>query len=236
MYLVSSNGFAPNALVAVFDESGAYDTFRVNAVQDAPPALVRAGGTLSKSYAPGATVVSVLSATYWRRVDATAGTSELMKYDGRQTDLPVSDEVVGLAFEYFGDGSPPVLRRPLSDPAGPWTTYGPKPPEMDVDDPATPVYGAGENCTFTVIDGSTVVRPEMANLGSGTLVRLDERQLTDGPWCPDPSEPGRYDADLLRIRRIRVTIRVRASRTFIHPLADREIVFDVTPRNLSLPQ
>jgi prepilin-type N-terminal cleavage/methylation domain-containing protein len=236
VYVLSSSGFAPNALAAVFDESGAYDTFRINAVQDTPPALIRAGGNFSKTYATGATVVGVASATYWRRVDAIAGTSELMKYDGQLTDLPISDDVVGLTFEYFGDPSPPVLRRPLSEPLGPWTTYGPKPPEMGIDDPATPVYGAGENCTFTVINGATVVRPEMASLGSASLVRLDERQLTDGPWCPDPSEPGRFDADLLRIRRVRVTLRVRASRTFIHPLPDREIGFDVTPRNLSLPQ
>ena len=84
-----------------------------------------------------------------------------MKYDGRQTDLPIADDVSALAFEYFGDPSPPVLRKPLSEPAGPWTSYGPKPPDVDVDDPATPVYGAGENCTFAVIDGSTVLRPEM---------------------------------------------------------------------------
>ncbi len=180
--------------------------------------------------------MAVVSATYWKRVNLAAGTAELMKYDGWHTDLPVADDVVGLAFAHFGDPSPPVLRKPLSDPEGPWTSYGPRPPDLGVDDPATPVYGAGENCTFTVIDGATVPRPDMRHLGSGTLVRLNAAQLTDGPWCPDPSDPDRYDADLLRIRLVRVTLRVRASRTLILPLGDRQITFDVTPRNLSLLQ
>jgi hypothetical protein len=234
--VASSSGFGVNALVAIFDETGAYDMFRIAAIQDFPPAFVPANGAFSKTYGPGATVVRVASATYWIRVDAAAGTSELMKYDGRQTDLPMADDVAGLAFEYFGDPSPPVLRKPLSEPEGPWTSYGPKPPDIDVDDPATPVYGAGENCTFAVVDGFTVSRPEMSNLGAGALVPLNAHKLIDGPWCPDPSDPRRFDADLLRIRRIRVTLRVRASRTFLQPLRDHQITFDVTPRNLSLPQ
>jgi prepilin-type N-terminal cleavage/methylation domain-containing protein len=236
VHVASSRGFAVNALVAIFDETGAYDTFRLAAVQDAPPAFVPIGGAFSKTYGPGAIVVRVVSATYWIRPDAFTGTSELMKYDGRQTDLPMADEVGDLRFEYFGDPTPPVLRKLLSETEGPWTSYGPKPPEIDVDDPATPVYGAGENCTFSVVDGVTLGRPEMLNLGAGSLVPLNARLLTDGPWCPDPSSPQRFDADLLRVRRIRVTLRVRPSRVFLQPLRDQKITFDVTPRNLSLPQ
>jgi hypothetical protein len=236
VYVASSAGFSPEGLAVIFDESGAYDAFRITAIQDAPPALIHTGGAFSKTYSPGASVVAVVSATYWKRVNLAAGTAELMKYDGWHTDLPVADDVVGLAFAHFGDPSPPVLRKPLSDPEGPWTSYGPRPPDLGVDDPASPVYGAGENCTFTVIDGATVPRPDMRDLGSGTLVRLNAAQLTDGPWCPDPSDPDRYDADLLRVRLVRVTLRVRASRTLILPLSDRQITFDVTPRNLSLLQ
>ena len=236
LYVASTNGFVPNVLVVVFDETGAYDTLRVTAIQDAPPALVHPGGALSKTYAIGANVARVVSATYWLRADTASGASELMRYDGWQSDMPVSDDVTGLAFEYFGDPSPPVLRKALDESDGPWTSYGPKPPEIDVDDPSTLVYGAGENCTFAVIDGSTVSRPEMINLGSSSLVRLTASQLTDGPWCPDPADSRRYDADLLRIRRVRITLRVRASRTFFHPLPDRQSIFDVTPRNLSLEQ
>jgi hypothetical protein len=148
-----------------------------------------------------------------------------MRYDGAATDLPLVDDLTALGFEYYGDPAPPVLRRPLSDPDGPWTSYGPKPPEAGIDDPETPSYGPGENCLFTVIDGATVGRPEMAQLGAGSaLVLLDERRLSDGPWCPDPAAPNRFDADLLRVRRVRVTFHVRGT----------PIVFDVAPRNLIL--
>ena len=95
--------------------------------------------------------------------------------------------------------------------------------------------------------------PRLAPFGDGPeLLRLDPALLTDGPWCPDSSDPGRFDADLLRIRRIRVTLRVQASAasfrgpigplfmrggsaTSVHHLVpDQEIQFDVTPRNLNL--
>ena len=74
----------------------------------------------------------------------------------------------------------------------------------------------------------------------------------DGPWYPDDTDPHRFDADVLNIRRVRVTLRVQAARAalrgpagilFVHGgtaasreryLADREIRFDVSPRNLNL--
>jgi type II secretory pathway pseudopilin PulG len=82
------------------------------------------------------------------------------------------------------------------------------------------------------------------------LVVLSPSQLTDGPWRPDAGSAGRYDADLLRVRRIRVTLRVQASAAFRAAagplfmyagtsttseryLPDREITFDVAPRNLA---
>ena len=58
-----------------------------------------------------------------------AKTYQLMHYDGADNDVPVVDNVVGLEFEYFGDPQPPVtIGKPLTNPVGPWTTYGPKPP------------------------------------------------------------------------------------------------------------
>jgi hypothetical protein len=35
--------------------------------------------------------------------------------------------------------------------------------------------------------------------------------LVDGPWCPDAVNQNRWDADLLRIRRVAITIRVEAA-------------------------
>jgi hypothetical protein len=96
-------------------------------------------------------------------------------------------------------------------------------------------------------------------LGNGlSLVPLTAANLTDGPWCPDPGNSNRYDADLLRIRKVRVTLRVqtgnRALRgsgslaeggdalfknagtgvSLARTVPDRAIRFDVSPRNLNL--
>jgi prepilin-type N-terminal cleavage/methylation domain-containing protein len=50
-----------------------------------------------------------------------------------------------------------------------------------------------------------------------------------------PLDEPRLDADLLRIRLVRVTLQVRASRTFIFTrIPNVEINFDIAPRNLQL--
>ena len=229
-------GFVVNTLAAVFDETGTYDTFRIASLQENPPAIVRHPGPWSKAYAAGATLTAIESVTYWLRIDTGKGTSELMRYDGRVTDLPVADEVVGLTFEYFGDPTPPVIRRPPSDPVGPWTSYGPKTPPVTDDDAATDGYGAGENCVFNVVEAATAPRLSILGLPP-SLVPLPSSSLTDGPWCPDHLAPNRFDADLLRVRRVRVMLRVRPSATVVQtPTPDQQISFDVVPRNLSLPQ
>jgi hypothetical protein len=74
--------------------------------------------------------------------------------------------------------------------------------------------------------------------------------LDGGPWCPDATNANRWDADLLRIRAVEVTIRVQAANAalrgpasvlFTHGgtsksgnrwLPDQEMRFEVTPRNL----
>jgi hypothetical protein len=84
------------------------------------------------------------------------------------------------------------------------------------------------------------------------LVPLEPATFTDGPWCPDAVNPNRFDADLLRIRRIVVTLRVESAAASLrgpagplfarggtastaHGLVpDQEIRFDVTPRNMNL--
>ena len=91
-------------------------------------------------------------------------------------------------------------------------------------------------------------------MGAGglTQVEITQQDLTDGPWCADAAKPNRFDADLLRIRRVRVTVRVQAALASMRgPLGtlfmkggtakagerfipDQEVTFDVTPRNLNL--
>ena len=80
--------------------------------------------------------------------------------------------------------------------------------------------------------------------------------MTDGPWCPDASSANRYDADLLRIRKVRVTIRLQTGNAALRgslttgndalfanagtatsaaqTVSDQSIRFDVSPRNMNL--
>jgi hypothetical protein len=130
---------------------------------------------------------AVTSDTYYLRPGSVTGTSRLMHYDGAETDAPVVDHVVALAFEYFG------------------------------------------------VDGA----------------EIDPATLQDGPWSSGDVAIGAFDADLLRIRRVRVTLRVQAARAALRGpagvlftyggtagsmeryLPDREIRVDVAPRNLN---
>lgn len=84
----------------------------------------------------------------------------------------------------------------------------------------------------------------------GSLAELTAAELTDGPICG--TGDNQYDADLLRIRKIRVTMRVqvataslrgRDTALFMNPgtakggeryVPDYQVSFDISPRNLNL--
>jgi hypothetical protein len=84
----------------------------------------------------------------------------------------------------------------------------------------------------------------------GSLASLPASRLTDGPWCG--SGDTEFDADLLRIRKVRITLRLQAAnpamrgtdtRLFLRPgtseggaklVPDYFVRFEVTPRNLNL--
>jgi hypothetical protein len=240
-------GFMARMRVLIFNDSGAWNAMTVTAVQN-PMLHVRYGGQLDVAYKAGSTLTEVVVATYYLKTDIATNTFQLMRYDGAQTDLPVLDNVVTLELSYFGESQPPTLLpgKSLSDEAGPFTTYGPKPPGLDVDDPDDS-WPAGENCIFMVEDGQQV--PRLLALAAAGEVELRPDVLRDGPWCVDAVHVNRFDADLLRVRRVRVTLRVQAAAASMRGPAgvlftrggtaagfvpDQEIAVDVTPRNLSL--
>lgn len=221
--------------------------YRSGAVNGDPPGTYKSD-TITIFFVPR-NAAQPVSATYWLRSDDSTGTYQLMFYDGTaNADVPVADHIVGLTFSYYGDPRPPLMRKPLTDPVGPWTTYGPKPPTTSV-----PPFAADENCVF-FSDGSPTPRARLADLGvaGAALVKLTAAQLTDGPWCPNETAPDRWDADLLRVRNISVTVRVEAatadlrgpaSALFAHGgtshggmawAPDQTAWFEVTPRNLNL--
>jgi hypothetical protein len=86
----------------------------------------------------------------------------------------------------------------------------------------------------------------------GAHLAMPPEVMTDGPWYPDAAARNRFDADLLHVRRVRITLRVQtpvaslrgpAGRLFSNGgiaragsrfLPDMEVQFDVSPRNLNL--
>jgi type II secretory pathway pseudopilin PulG len=244
-------GFHEGMRILIFDESGAYDDMTITEVQAVAEHLQHnksvPGNELSKAYGMGAQVAQIAQRTFYYN----ALTQQLVYYDGDQRDEPVVDHVVDLAFEYFGEPRPPMLINPVTNPKGPWTTYGPKPPALGVQATSWP---AGENCAF-IVDAATGTHagrlPDLAP-GSQGLVPLPEGILTDGPWCPDAAFKTRFDADLLRIRKIGVRMRVEVAASELRGPAgvlfsnagtspggnrlvpDQEIRFEITPRNFNL--
>jgi prepilin-type N-terminal cleavage/methylation domain-containing protein len=235
-------GFKNGMSVIVFDETGAYDTFTITSIDTSGLHLQHNTPDAAKTYpADVGRIAAATSRTYYLKADPVTSTYQLMQYDGAGgADAPVVDHVVGLWFEYFGDPEPPVMRKPLTDPVGPWTTYGPKPP------------ASGDNCVF-VGNGSPMPSPGLPILSGGPgLVRLTASDLTDGPWCPDAVNPNRFDADLLRLRTVAITLRVEATDSALRGPAgalftrggtasgvhgfvpDQQIRFEVAPRNLNL--
>ena len=146
---------------------------------------------------------------------------QLRHYDGYLTDVSVVDNIVGVLFEYFGNPDPPLA---------------PKPP-----------LGVA-NCLY---DAAGALLPGLATLPTqgGSLVVLPLNLLNDGSWCGNGNN--RFDVDLLRVRKVRVTLRVQTgnqmfrtasadfavagqSRSALRSLPDYGVRFEVSPRNMNL--
>ena len=118
----------------------------------------------------------------------------------------------------------------------------PEPPTM----PKPPLGVA--NCLYD--DAGNYVGLPVLSATEGSLAELTAAQLTDGPICGTGNN--QYDVDLLRLRKIRVTMRVQAATAalrgrdttlFMHPgtakggeryVPDYRLSFDISPRNLNL--
>lgn len=145
---------------------------------------------------------------------------QLRHHDADRTDSAVVGDVVQMSVEYFGDVTPPWEPRPALDAA---------------------------NCLYDI---GGMPRPELPLLGPPpfTLLPLPLSRFADGPWCGEGGT--QFDADLLRVRLVRVRLRLQAapaavrgpvghtvpgtSRRAAAMVPDLEITFDVAPRNLGV--
>ena len=119
-------------------------------------------------------------------------------------------------------------------------------------DPTPPVFpkppNGIANCLYDV-SGNYIGPPALAP-DDGSLASLPAAILTDGPYCGNGSN--QFDADLLRVRKVRVSLRIQASQAalrgsntslFMKPgsalggekaIPDYRVSFEVAPRNLNL--
>jgi type II secretory pathway pseudopilin PulG len=109
-------GIQTGSTVAVFDRTSHLDIFTVKAIAGNVAQVRTHSGGGSYTYPVNSRVVQVESRTYY--LDTSA--NQLRMYDGYQTDVPVADNVVSLAFDYFGEGGLPLPLARFTD--GPW--YG----------------------------------------------------------------------------------------------------------------
>jgi prepilin-type N-terminal cleavage/methylation domain-containing protein len=240
-------GFAPGMTVVVYDDTGSVDAYTLVAVADAAAQLTLSAPHDSGHpiYRRGSNIVEARVHSYYLKADAASQTFQLRRGDSAtNADVPVVDHVVGLTFTYDAEPQPPRLTA-TGD-----TSYGPPPPDPGT---ATTAYPAGENCAFRIDEASGLPVSRLPPLTAGaTLTPLAASQLQDGPWCPDEASANRWDADLLRIRRVGVTIRVEAAlaalrgpagalfanagsaRTAPRWAPDQELRFQVSPRNMNL--
>lgn len=204
----SSCGFQVGMLVAVFGSAGAWDLFSITGVQGSTLAVQHNFRDAANAFAAGDVIAEATVRTYLFKDAPAGGVPQIVRYDAAGgADVPVVDHVASVQFEYMGDPDPPrAVQTPPGEPLR--VTYGPTPPA-----PAFSVSGfrTGENCVF-VRSESGVVLPGLPVLAPGSaLVALPPSMLTDGPWCPDATNPNRYDADLLRVRQVVISIRIESA-------------------------
>ena len=156
-------GFDEGTHLVIFDGAGRYDTFVATGDGgDGGRQIAKKGHAPSTRYPEGAYVSQLVTRTYYLSMDTREERYQLRQYDGFDVDVPIVDNVVGLEFELYGETQPAQIRTSVTDPLGPWTTYGPKPPALEVDNP-NDTWPAGEDCAFLLVAGE--VRPRMEALG-----------------------------------------------------------------------
>lgn len=95
------------------------------------------------------------------------------------------------------------------------------------------VYFLDQDAQLRRLDGGGSDLPVVDGIASLTFEYFDSDgvvalpALGDGPWLPDAGDPARFDADVLRVRRVRVRVAVRG-----RGVPDMAVSVDVAPRNM----
>ena len=207
-----SCGFTPGTLAAIYD-GARLERVAVSGIVESASRLILSA-PITTSFAAGASVVALATTTYGTRADA--GGIRFVRSVTGGAEQTLIDHVVDVTFTLEGAATPPVPGARDDDPP----SYGPQAPRDGADDPRD-VWAAGENCT-TTIDAMGTRVPRLAELSDPTrLARLTAATLRDGPWCPDATSGRRFDADLLRVRVLGISVTVEVASAVLRGPASR---------------
>ncbi len=207
-------GFRADMDAVIFNNTGNWDTVVIQSIDPGVLVIGDRPAPRSVTYNAGAQIVQIVEVTLY--LDP-AGRVLRREHPGA-SDLPLVDNVVDLAFEYFGDPLPPTFPRP----------------------PA----GTG-NCLYDIA-GTPIPLPVLT-ADHGALASLPISMLTDGPFCGAGSTTYDLDLLRIRKVRASVTLqtgqdslRSADPRLFARPgtatggdrlLPDVRLSIEVAPRN-----
>jgi prepilin-type N-terminal cleavage/methylation domain-containing protein len=196
-------GFDVGDVAVVFDERGHFDVLEVAAVSEL---LSRITPTtpLSYAYGVGAWVLAVRVDRFGlvRQVDGSQTLTRITWAGARE---PMVDGVVDLEVRAWGKGAPPEVRDAALGPG--LAQYGLHPPEPLQPDPDN-VFPDGTHCMVARTGAVPSSRLASYEPDAEGLVSFGPAELSDGPWCPYDGWSGAFDADLFRLSRIDVRVRV----------------------------
>jgi hypothetical protein len=196
-------GFNAGDVAVVFDARGHWDVFRVGAVSESL-GRITPDAALSYAYRAGSWVAAA-RADQFGLVGQPDGSQTLTRITTAGAREPMVDGVVDLEIQVWGRADAPQVRDAASGLG--LAQYGLHPPAPGAADPEA-IFADGEHCMVGRRSLVPFSRLEDHVAGESSLVPIGLSDLSDGPWCPYEGSPGAYDADLFRLRRIDLKLRV----------------------------
>ena len=205
-------GFAAGDEVVLFLPHGRFAVATIAQVE--APLDLRLTSPLAEAWPAGSAVAAVTAHTYEARADPVTGLAQIVRRLGGGPPTPVVDFVRRFEVEWIASGGAPRVHL-APDGSEEHATGAPAPPPAGVAVDAA--WPSGENCAF-FRDAAGAAHWRGAT-GGRVAAPVAPAALADGPWCPSPGAPVRWDADLSRIEAVRVVISIAVAVETLRPAA-----------------
>lgn len=210
--VIPTCGFAAGDEVVLFLPHGRFAVATIAQVE--APLDLHLAAPLADAWPAGSVVAAVTAHTYEVRSDPATGLAQIVRRLGSGPPTPVVDFVRRFEVQWIAAGGAPSVHL-APDGSEEHATGAPAPPPAGVVVDAA--WPAGENCAFfRDAAGGTHWR---GAAGGGAPAPLGAAALGDGPWCPSPAAPVRWDADLARIDGVRVVLSIAVAVDTLRPAA-----------------